>query len=155
MTLKVKVNDHHWCKFGDSNSNLLSCGEGKVYRRVDRQTQETTIPLRPERPRGKNQSSTILAFCKGKSPVTGGSPHKGPVKWKAFPCLNAMHYITYTRHPKHDAHGLFLRFAAVRQGPLLLKSFEVTSLTLRQFDCLSVGEVAPRKMGKLIARIPF
>ena len=48
-----------WCLFG---ANLvipaqicdeLSCGQGKVYGQADGQTQATTIPLRPERPRGK------------------------------------------------------------------------------------------------------
>ena len=37
----------------------LSCGQGKVYGRTDRrtggQTKATTVPLRPERPRGKNR----------------------------------------------------------------------------------------------------
>ena len=39
----------------------LSYGQGKVYGRTDRrtygQTQSTTIPLRPERPRGKKALS--------------------------------------------------------------------------------------------------
>ena len=35
---------------------LLSCGQSKVYGRTDRQTQATTIPLRPERPTGKTIS---------------------------------------------------------------------------------------------------
>ena len=52
---------HVWCKFGDFSSNLLdelSCGHAKVYgetdRRTDRQMQATTIPIWPERSRGKN-----------------------------------------------------------------------------------------------------
>ena len=49
-----------WCMFG---ANLvipaqicdeLSCGQGKVYGQTDRQTVATTIPLQPERSRGKN-----------------------------------------------------------------------------------------------------
>ena len=67
MTLKVKVNDLHfhtswecprmhvWYKFGDSSSNLW-----RVIVRTskslwtDGQTQATTIPFWPERPRGTN-----------------------------------------------------------------------------------------------------
>ena len=52
---------HVWCKFGEFSSNLLdelSCGHAKVYgqtdRRTDRQMQATTIPIWPERSRGKN-----------------------------------------------------------------------------------------------------
>ena len=80
MTLKVKFNDLHFqyqlrvsqdaclvqiipgCMFG---ANLvipaqicdeLLRGQGKVYGRMDGQTQATTIPLCPERSRGKNES---------------------------------------------------------------------------------------------------
>ena len=51
-----------WCRFGASLVILaqicdeLSCGQGKVYGQADGQTQATTIPLRPERPRGEKQS---------------------------------------------------------------------------------------------------
>ena len=43
---------HAWCKFGDSSSNLLSCGQGKTDARTDRWTDTTTTAHRPERPRG-------------------------------------------------------------------------------------------------------
>ena len=59
-----------WCKFGanlvipDEIGDELSCWQGKVYgqtdRRTDGWTQATIIPLPPERPRGKNESGSIL-----------------------------------------------------------------------------------------------
>ena len=75
MTLKVRVNDLHFQYqlrvFQDACANLvildqicdeLSCEQGNVYGqtegrtggRTDGQIQATTIPLRPERPLGKN-----------------------------------------------------------------------------------------------------
>ena len=36
--------------------------------------------------RFKEQSSALRTLCEGNRPVPDGSPHKGPVMWKAFPC---------------------------------------------------------------------
>ena len=44
----------------------LSCGQGKVYGQTHGQTQATTIPLRPERPRGKKHGNfyvDLLYHC--------------------------------------------------------------------------------------------
>ena len=60
---KRKVPKIHICaKFGDSRSNMSRVivqtkvlqTDGQIDRRTGRQTQVTTIPHRPERPRGKN-----------------------------------------------------------------------------------------------------
>ena len=50
-----RINMH--TKFGNipSNGFWLNARTSQIYRRTDGQTQATTIPLRPERPRGKNE----------------------------------------------------------------------------------------------------
>ena len=78
MTLKIKVNDPHFqyqlkvSKDGHMfGANLvipaqicdvLSCGQGKVYRQMAGQTQVTKIPLLPERPMGKRYKFKIKAI---------------------------------------------------------------------------------------------
>ena len=56
------------CMFGanlvilDQICDELSCGQGKVYGQTDGQTQATTVPLRPGRPRGKNKSVYVISL---------------------------------------------------------------------------------------------
>ena len=65
--LKV-IKIHHVCKFGELPSIrfrviVRKCsGYGRTDGRTDGQTQATTIPLQPERPRGKNDLIPINIF---------------------------------------------------------------------------------------------
>ena len=45
----------------------------------------------------KPKSSSPLALCHGNPSVTGGSPHKRPVRRKAFPCHDVIMLLSY--HP--------------------------------------------------------
>ena len=63
-----------WCMFGENLVILVQIcdellwGQGKVYGQTDGQTHATTIPLRPERPTGKNgyKSYIEIILCASK-----------------------------------------------------------------------------------------
>ena len=64
---------HVWSKFGDSSSNLwrvIVRTDVWTDGRTDGHTQATTIPLRPERPRGKNW------------PIVKNDPYKSLCTWQ-------------------------------------------------------------------------
>ena len=62
---------HVWCKFGDRRSNLLSCGQGKVYGQTGGRTDtgNDNTALLPERSRDKMTSFTTLYLYIYKCPA--------------------------------------------------------------------------------------